>query len=164
MRTFVLRVALIVVAVLLVGKGIATAQVPSAALPADPVVGAWKLNLAKSKYATPPPKSMTVTIAAAGRGYAFNVDAIGPDGQSQKWGFTSAFDGLESVVSDNAQIDAVVATTTGGGTTLRYKKAGQVITTTTSEVSDDGKTLVVTIKIPIAEGKEITSVAVYERQ
>ena len=155
---------LLVAALLVACAEVASEQGPQTVLPPDPVLGAWKLNLAKSKYATPPPKSMTVTIAAAERGYAFTVDAIGPDGQPQRWGFTSAFDGAESPVSDNPQIDSVVASSTGNGSTLRYKKAGNVITTTTSEVSDDGKTLVVTIKIPVAPGKELTSIAVYERQ
>ena len=143
--------------VFIIGVGLASAQAP------DPFAGTWKLNLTKSKYTTPAPKSMTITFAPAAKGYAVTIDAIGPDGQPQKWGFTSAFDGSESPVSDNPQIDAVVATATGNGGIVRYKKAGNVITTTTSAVSDDGKTLVVTIKIPLAEGKEITSVAVYER-
>ena len=154
----------VVVALFVFGAGVARAQPPGAALPSDPMVGAWTLNLAKSKYATPAPKSMTVTIAPAARGYAFSVDAIGPDGQPQKWGYTSAFDGSESPVSGNPYIDAVVATSTGTGASLRYKKAGNVVTTTTSIVSDDGKTLFVTIKVPDAQGKEITSLAVYERQ
>jgi hypothetical protein len=126
-------------------------------------VGAWKLDIAKSKYATPAPKSMTVTITFAARGYTFTIDTVGADGQPQRWGFTSVFDGSESAVSGNPAIDAVVASSSGNGATVRYKKAGVVITTTTSEVSDDGKTLVVTLKIPVAEGKEVTNIAVYER-
>ena len=35
----------------------------------DPWLGTWKLNLAKSTYSPgPPPKSLTVTIEAAGQG------------------------------------------------------------------------------------------------
>ena len=128
------------------------------------MVGVWKLNLAKSKYATPPPRSMTVTIAPASRGYRFTIDSIGADDQRQTWGFTSAFDGSETTVSGNPQIDAVVASSSGSGGVVSYKKAGSVITTTTSEPSEDGKTLVVTIRIPIGSSKEVTNVAVYERQ
>ena len=44
-------------------------------------MGTWKLNLVKSQYATPAPKSMTITFAPAAKGYAVTVDAIGSDGQ-----------------------------------------------------------------------------------
>jgi hypothetical protein len=158
------RVAIYFFTLFIAGVGTAAAQAPATVLPPDPVVGAWKLNLAKSKYATPAPKSMTVSIAPAERGYAFTIDAVGPDGQPQKWGYVSAFDGSETPVAGNPAIDAVVASSTGSGTIVRYKKAGSVITTTTSTVSDDGKTLFVTMKIPLPQGGEITNLAVYERQ
>jgi hypothetical protein len=58
----------------------------SSAQAPDPILGTWKLNLAKSKYATPAPKSMAITLAPAAKGYAVTIDAIGPDGQPQKWG------------------------------------------------------------------------------
>src|SRR5687767_4576383 len=88
------RVVIYFFALLVVGVPAAGAQNPprAAVLPPDPVVGAWTLNLAKSKYVTPAPKSMTVTIAPAERGYAFTIDAVGPDGQPQKWGYVSAFE------------------------------------------------------------------------
>jgi hypothetical protein len=58
----------------------------SSAQAPDPILGTWKLNLAKSTYATPAPKSMAITFAPAAKGYAVTIDAIGPDGQPQKWG------------------------------------------------------------------------------
>lgn len=154
----------IAIALFVVVAKVGSAQTPGTMPPPDPMIGAWRLNLEKSNYATPAPKSMTIMISPATRGYAFTVDAIGPDGQAQRWGFTSAFDGSETEVSGNPSIDTVIATSTGNGGIVRYKKAGNVITTTTSTVSDEGRTLTVTIKIPIAPGKDVTSVAVYERQ
>jgi hypothetical protein len=158
------RLAIYFFALLIHSIGTAASQALAAALPADPVVGAWKLNVEKSRYVTPAPKSMTVTIAPAARGYAFTIEAIGADGQLQKWGYVSAFDGAETPVTNNPAIDSVIASTTANGTSVRYKKAGSVITTTTSTVSDDGKTLVVTMTIPLPQGTGITNVAVYERQ
>ena len=70
--------------VFIIGAGLASAQAP------DPFAGTWKLNLTKSKYTTPAPKSMTITFAPAAKGYAVTIDAIGPDGQPQKWGYTSS--------------------------------------------------------------------------
>ena len=136
----------------------------SAAQPPDPIVGTWKLNLAKSKYATPAPKSMTLTVAPAAIGYSMTVEAIGPDGQPQKWGFTSRYDGSESAVEGNPAIDAVVARSDGSSGTVECRKAGKVLVTTTSVLSDDGKSLTATVKMLDAQGKELTTLAVYDRR
>ena len=42
-------------------------------------------------------------------------------------------------------------------------KGGKVIATTSSVISDDGKTLTVSVKSLNAQGNEVTSVAVYEK-
>jgi hypothetical protein len=144
------------VAVFILGAAVSSAQAP------DPFVGTWKVNLTKSKYVTPAPKSMTVTFAPAPKGYAVTIEATGPDGQPQKWGYTSSFDGSENPVWGNPSVDMVVARTRTG--TVEYLKAGKVITTTSSVMSDDGKTLTVTVSIPIAEAKEVTNLVVYDRQ
>src|SRR5687767_4839911 len=60
------RVVIYFFALFILGVGTAGAQAPAAARPPDPVVGAWKLNLAKSKYVTPAPKGMTVISAFDG--------------------------------------------------------------------------------------------------
>ena len=136
----------------------------SQAQPPDPIVGTWKLNLAKSKYTIPAPKSMAVTVAPAARGYLITVEAVGADGMRQNWSYTSTFDGSESVVSGNPGIDSVVARSDGAEGRVTYKKSGRVITTTTSVISEDRKMMTVTIKVPDGQGNEITSVAVYDRQ
>ena len=98
----------------------------SSAQPSDPVVGTWKLNLARSTYPVQPPKSMTLTIAPAAKGWAITIDAVGPDGQPQKWGYTSTFDGSESQVTGNPNIDAAVSRSTETGGTVEYKKGGTI--------------------------------------
>ena len=64
---------------------------------------------------------------------------------------TSSFDGSENPVSGNPNIDTVFARTKTG--TVEYMKAGKVVSTTTSVMSDDGKTLTVTVKFLDAQGK-----------
>jgi hypothetical protein len=142
--------------VLIIGAGLASAQAP------DPFAGTWKLNLTKSKYVTAAPKSTTITFAPAAKGYAVTIDAIGPDGQPQKWGYTSSFDGSENPVSGNPGVDTVVARTRNG--TVEYLKAGKVVATTASVMSDDGRTLTVTVKFADPQGNELTNVSVYDRQ
>lgn len=70
------RVPIYFFALLIAGIARAATQALAAALPADPVVGAWQLNLAKSNYVTPAPTSVTVTIAPADRGYAFTIENV----------------------------------------------------------------------------------------
>jgi hypothetical protein len=101
-------------------------------------------------------------FAPAAKGYAVTIDAIRPDGQPQKWGYTSSFDGSENPVSGNPNIDTIVARTRTG--TVEYMKAGKVVSTTTSVMSDVDKTLTVTVKSLNAQGNEVTTIAVYDRQ
>ena len=63
-------------AVCALALGVATAaQAP------DPLVGTWKLDVAKSTYKPgPAPKSATVVIDAAGKGIKVAVDAVTADG------------------------------------------------------------------------------------
>ena len=152
---FVLCVALVVFAV---------CPAAASAQPPDPLVGTWKLNLAKSTYPAPAPKSMTVTVALAAKGWTITVDGVGPDGLPQKWGYTSTFDGSESPVSGNPNVDVAVFKSTETGGIVQYKKGGKVVMTTSSIVSDDGKTMTVTAKALDAQGKEITIISVYDRQ
>jgi hypothetical protein len=136
----------------------------ASAQPPDPVIGIWKLNLTKSTYAFPAPKSMTLTVAPAATGYSMTVDAIGPDGMPQHWSFTSRFDGSESPVSGNPALDSVVARSDGTGGIVEYKKAGKVLVTTTSVLSDDGKSMTATVRMLDAQGKQLTTLTVYDRQ
>jgi hypothetical protein len=156
MQTFAARAVMLGLVVFVISAAVSSAQAP------DPFLGTWTLNLAKSKYATPAPKRMTITFAPAAKGYAVSIDAIGPDGQPQKWGYTSSFDGSENPVTGNPSVDTVVARTRSG--TVEYMKAGKVVSTTASVMSDDGKTLTVTVKFRDAQGTELTTIAVYEKQ
>ena len=144
---------------------LATSYAASAsAQPPEPIVGTWKLNLAKSTYPVPAPKSMTITIVPAQVGWTLTVDAVGPDGQPQKWGYTSRFDGSENPITGNPSLDSAVFKSTETGGIVQYKKDGKIVYTTSSVISDDGKTMTATIKIPTADGKEITIGSVYDRQ
>ncbi len=98
-----------------------TAQAP------DPLVGTWKLDVAKSTYKPgPAPKSTTVVISAAeGKALKIAVDADMPDGP-MKWSYTNTRDGKETPVTGNPNYDAVkvtqVSPTEG---TIQYMKGGK---------------------------------------
>lgn len=133
----------------------------------DPQVGAWKLNVAKSKYSPgPAPTIATTTIEAAGAGTKVTVDQTMADGTKRRSTFTSNYDGKDApVVGNNPDADTVARKRINASTVQTIgKKAGKVTTTQTSAVSKDGKTRTVTTKGVNAKGQPVSNVAVYERQ
>jgi hypothetical protein len=131
----------------------------------DPLVGTWKLDVAKSTYKPgPAPKSATVVIEAAGKGIKVAVDAVTADGP-MKWGYSGAGDGKDSPVSGNPMYDAAAVTrTTPSESTIVYKKAGKTIATVKAVVSKDGKTMTATTDGTDAKGQTIHNVAHYAKQ
>jgi hypothetical protein len=148
--------------------GIAALIVASAASAqtAEPIVGTWKLDLAKSTYKPgPAPKSSVVTIQPAGKGLKIAVDAVNADGSPFKWGFTTLRDGKEEApVAGNPMFDVVTATreSATAGTNV-YKKAGKVVMTTKAAISADGKTMTLTSTGTDPKGLAVHNVQVYTK-
>src|SRR5436190_18053025 len=112
---------------------------------ADPTVGTWNLNLAKSKYnAGQPPKSSTVVIEAAGAGIKLTSNSVLADGSARKIGYTASYDGKDAVVTGTPDYDGMSVKKTATGAEGSRKKAGKVVQTFTRVVSADGKTMTVT--------------------
>jgi hypothetical protein len=134
---------------------------------ADPQIGAWKLNVAKSTFSPgPAPKSATTKIEAAGAGAKLVVDQAQADGTMRHWEFTANYDGKDvPITGNNPDADTVARTRVNANTVETIsKKAGKIVTTQQSTVSADGKTRTVTTKGVNAAGKTVDNVAVYERQ
>lgn len=133
---------------------------------ADPAIGTWKLNLAKSKYVPgPPPKSNTITIAAAGAG--FHVVAKGEDAQGQPTGidYTVMFDGKDSPVKGAPAYDTTSVKRVDANTTEQVrKKEGKMVQTATRKISADGKAMTVTTRGKDEAGRTLNTVAVYDKQ
>jgi hypothetical protein len=130
----------------------------------DPLVGTWKLNVAKSTGLTY--KSGTSRIEPAGAGVKFTVDLVGTDGTVNKWAFTANYDGKDNPVSGKSPYGDTVALERVDANTTRIisKLAGKVVTTQTIVVSADGKTRTTTTKGTDAKGQKIDSVSFYEKQ
>ena len=146
--------------------GILALSVAALAQAPEPIVGTWKLDVAKSTYKPgPAPKSATVVIEPAGKGLKVAVDAVGPDGKAMKWGWTSTEDGKEFAISGNPAYDAGTTTRTSAKeATNVYKKAGKAVVTAKSSISADGKTLTMTSTGTNPKGEAINNVVVYTRQ
>ena len=136
-------------------------------LAADPFVGTYKLNLAKSKWPSSPPKESTIIVASQGDDYL--VTGTGTDAAGKPYSVNYTF----------PKKGRPVAYKEGGppsGTSTTIKKTddytldattthdGKVIATAHAVVSKDGKTSTRTVKGTDAQGNPVDSVEVYDRQ
>jgi hypothetical protein len=129
----------------------------------NPLVGTWKLNVAKSGNAF---KSGLTKIEAAGDGVKFTVDMVAADGTARHWTFTGKFDGKDyPVVGNSPYGDMTAMTRVDANTTqLVSKKGGKETVRQTIVVSADGKTRTTTTKGTNAMGQPVDTVAIYEKQ
>ena len=138
-----------------------------AAASADPNVGTWKLNLAKSKYNPgPAPKEVLMKIEAKGAN-SFHLMQAGFDstGKPIKIDFSCSYDDKDTPVKGITNTDTIAVKRVNANTSVStLKKGGKVVLIVTSVVSKDGKTRTSTFKGTDANGKPVNNVAVYDRQ
>ena len=135
------------------------------AFAADPNVGSWKLNEAKSKFAAGAAKNLTVVYTAAGDNYKCVVDGVDGTGKPTHNEWTGKFDGKDYPVTGDPTADArSLKLVSPGHYALSNSKGGKVVLTGTVEVSADSKTRTLTTHMTDAAGKKLTSIAMYERQ
>ena len=131
---------------------------------ADPTIGTWKLNLAKTKYtAGQAPKSTTLVITAAGQGVKLTSESVLADGSTRKISYTATYDGKDAAVTGTPDYDTISLKKTATGMDGSRKKAGKVVQIFSRVVSADGKTMTVTSTGTNAAGK-VDNVQVYDKQ
>jgi hypothetical protein len=131
---------------------------------ADPTIGTWKLNLAKTKYnAGQAPKSTTLVIEAAGQGVKLTSNTVLADGTARKISYTATYDGKDAAVTGTPDYDTISLKKTANGSEGSRKRAGKVLQTFVRSVSADGKTMTVTSTGTNAAGK-VDNVQVYDKQ
>lgn len=140
---------------------LARAQAPN-----DPLIGTWKLNLAKSKYDPgPPPQSQITKYAPFGKdGVKRTIDGVNARGEKDQREENYSFDGKEHPVN-NPEADAGVNRRMDAYTTERIlTKGGRLINALRRVVSKDGKSLTITELGINAQGKPFSIVQVYDKQ
>jgi hypothetical protein len=107
---------------------------------ADPVIGTWKMNPAKSKFSYPTPKSYTITFSVQDDGVKAVEDEIDADGKAIHRTWTAKYDGKEYPVTA-ADVDSISAKKSDPNT-VEYvcKKNGKEVWSGRSVISKDGKT------------------------
>jgi hypothetical protein len=137
-----------------------------AAPAADPVIGTWQLNVAKSKFSPgPAPKSDTRTYAATDQGTTMTWTSVGADGKEIVAKSTFKADGKDYPLTGAANFDSLSLKQVDGHTVQStQKKGGKVVGTTTRTVSKDGKVLTLSSKGTGATGVAYDNVMVYDKQ
>jgi hypothetical protein len=132
---------------------------------ADPFVGTWTLNTAKTKYTTgSPPKNATIVIEEQGTNLQTTVTGTSSDGSPVSVKFTVPISGgTGSIQAGDAdgitskRISANVRENT-------YTKDGKEIRTRHIVISKDGKTMTSKVKGMNPSGKPVDGVDVYDKQ
>ena len=137
----------------------------AAALAADPNMGTWKLNEAKSKLAAGVTKNNTVVYEAAGDNVKVTIDGTSGDGKAVHSEWTGKFDGKEYAVTGDPTSDMRSYTRVNANTlAFAGKMGGKVSISGRIVVSADGKTRTVTAHGTNAKGVKLTSTALYDKQ
>ena len=133
---------------------------------ADPTVGTWKLDTAKSKYSPgPAPKSATITYEETADGIKRMGESVDADGNKTSFEYTAKYDDKDYPVTGSDTIDMIALKRINDHTTeATLKKSGKVVSTARRVVSKDGKTLTLTITGTNAKGQKMKNIAVYEKQ
>jgi hypothetical protein len=130
-------------------------------------VGAWRLNVAKSKYVPgPAPISETRLYEPYGAGgvkATFNRVEVG--GSKLTIGYSALYDGKDYPYTGSPDADTIAMKLIDANTTeATLKMKGRVTLTTKAVISADGKTRTLTTTGTNAKGQKVNNIAVFERQ
>lgn len=140
--------------------------VASAGSATDPVVGTWKLDLAKSKFSPgPAPKSQTRTYAATADGIDLAYDGVAADGSAVSGKSSFKYDGKDYPITGSSDYDTLTLKQIDANTIeSTQKKAGKAVGKTTRTVSKDGKVLTLKSKGTDAKGRAYENTMVFDKQ
>ena len=132
----------------------------------DPLIGTWKLNVAKSKYSPGPAlRSNTLKYEAQGDALKVIADFVTGDGVSHHEEDTPKPDGKDYPITGGVDRDSVTMKRIDAYTTeFTGKKGGKPTLTMRRVVSKDGNTLTITDTGTNAKGQKVNNVRVYDKQ
>jgi hypothetical protein len=137
----------------------------SACLAADPQMGTWKLNEAKSKITPGTLKNTQVVYSSMFGQVKIKSDGIDANGKPIHVEWSGKFDGKDYPVSGDPNSDVRSYTKVNERTlTTTNKKNGKVTVTGQIVVSADGKSRALTLNGTTPKDKKFKNVAVYDKQ
>jgi len=132
---------------------------------ADPFVGTWKLNLAKSKYKSgAKPKGQTATISESGNDVDVILSSTFDDDTSFTWHYTIPAHGGQGKVIDMPYDGVTSKWIAANEREVQYLKDGKTVITGHSKLSANRNTLTSNVTGVDMQGNPIDFIAVYDRQ
>ena len=136
----------------------------AACVAADPHIGTWKLNEAKSKITPGTLKNTTVVYKSTLGQVKVTTDGINANGKPAHSEWSGKLDGKDYSVTGTPDSDARSYTKVNDRTLqVTAKKNGKVIAAGQTAVSADGKSRTGTITGTNPKGKKFRNTAVYEK-
>ena len=133
-------------------------------LSANPQMGTWKLNEAKSKLVPGMGKNTTVTYVEHNDKIRITVDGVDKNGKPTHSVWVGKFDGKAYPLKGSPSLNAVAYRTVNDRTNeITTLKDGKVAWSGRIAVAADGKSRTVTINGTDANGKKFTGKAVYDK-
>lgn len=132
---------------------------------ANPNMGSWKLNEAKSKMPAGVTKNTLVTYSAAGDKIKVTTEGTTSDGKVVQTDWTGLFDGKDYPLTGDPRANTRCYKQINQRTLeLTNKMDGKVTTVGYVTISADGKTRTLKVSGTNAEGKKISYLAFYDKQ
>jgi len=144
---------------------IGTAPAVSAA-DADPIVGTWKLNLAKSVFAgIPALKSQIRTYSGSAPEFTLKMTTVSADGKETTTRATYKLNGRDFPSMGNPDFDSLSGIQIDANTAeFTLKRSGKPVGKIRRAVSDDRRTLTINFVLMNAEGVQTSALTVFDRQ
>jgi hypothetical protein len=138
----------------------------AATFAANPLMGTWKLNEGKSKFAPGATKNTTVTYTPAkGDMIKCTVDGVDKDGKPVHWTWVGKFDGKGYQIKGSPSFDMLTYKPVKDRTNkTTATKAGKVVMRGMITVAKDGNSRVVTLTGTDANGQKFTDMTYYDKQ
>jgi hypothetical protein len=135
-----------------------------AAKMANPHMGTWKLNEAKSKLAAGMGKNLTVAYAEMKDKMKVTVDGVDKDGKKTHGVWVGMADGKAYQMKGNLPWDAAAYKVVNDHAyEITTMKGGKVVAHGKSTISADGKTRTIATEGTGADGKKFKSKGVYDK-
>ena len=132
---------------------------------ADPHMGTWKLNEAKSKITPGTAKFTTVTFKNTSGNIRVTADGMDANGKPMQVEWSGKFDGKDYRVTGDPNADTRAYRKVDDRTLeVTIKKNGKVTVKSRTVVSADGKTRTGNVSGTTPNGKKFKNVAVYDKQ
>jgi len=136
----------------------------AACFAANPHMGTWKLNEAKSKLVPGMGKNTTVTYAEQKDKIKITVEGVDKDGKPTHSVWVGKFDGKAYPVKGNLPANAVAYKVVNDRTNdITTMKDGKTMWSGRITVAADGKSRTVTINGTDADGKKFKGKAVFDK-